>query len=448
MPFRVSLLAGFVLALAVRLLWVLKVQAPSETIYSDMAGYIFRARQMFTGEPDLHDSYPSCMPFGAHYFYAFEMLLLGMSRFGAMAIVQAFCGALVTPFAMLTARETFRAPLVVPAVGLLVALWHPQLVFVGYFSSEIPFAALLMASLWLTARFVRNGEGPFLAGLVTAFAFTVRPQILLTFLLSLVWLVVRRERLLWLSSKKFAALLLPMVLVVSFSSIRNRLLTGEWRLISANSAVGRFFADTDYRRIVARQPGPDGRDRQIGYFPPARTRYRGDFEFAGWRCDETVLEPARRAFVASKGRLYRAYLVRRNVLTLAVGNQLWPESGEVGPPTRRRAALLRYGSRAIAFVLVPLSFLGLVSLVRVYNPGLELAALHVATMVYSAAMYFGELRYRVPYDPILLLLAAQGILLLRGRAEGEPQDRFVSAVIGVSLALFAVVLIVPWPATG
>ncbi len=232
-----------------------------------MAGYIFRARQMFTGEPDLHDSYPSCMPFGAHYFYAFEMLLLGMRRFGAMAIAQAFCGALVTPFAMLTARETFRAPLVVPAVGLLVALWHPQLVFVGYFSSEIPFAALLMASLWLTARFVRNGEGPFLAGLVTAFAFTVRPQILLTFLLSLVWLVVRRERLLWLSSKKFAALLLPMVLVVSFSSIRNRLLTGEWRLISANSVVGRFFADTDYRRIVARQPGPDGRDRQIGYFP-------------------------------------------------------------------------------------------------------------------------------------------------------------------------------------
>ena len=78
----------------------------------------------------------------------------------------------------------------------------------------------------------------------------MRPQVLLPYLLTLVWLAMRRNRIPAISRVKLAALGLPVAVVVSFSSIRNRVVTGEWHLISANDAVGRFFADTEYRRIV------------------------------------------------------------------------------------------------------------------------------------------------------------------------------------------------------
>lgn len=447
--FPLCLFAGLATAFAIRLIWIGRIQHPADSLYSDMYFFIFRARQMFTGEPDPYDLYPSCMPFGAHYFYAFQMMFFGPNGLGRMAVFHAFFGALATPFAMLVARDAFRSRLGYLAVGTAVSLWHPQITFVGYFTSELPYQALLLASLWIWSRWIRTGKGAFSAGLVPAVAFTVRPPILMTVLLGLGWLFVRRRRLPWLTSKQLVTLVAPVMLVVAFSATRQKLETGGWRLISGTSSVMRFFADTDYRRIVARQPGPDGKERSIGYFPPSRIRYQGDFVFEGWRCDARVLEAARQTFLADKGPLYRMFLVRRNIALLAVGNLLWPEVQDASPPPRLRYSVLVYWSVAVVFVLIPLSLIGMFTLVRVYNPTLELAALHVVTLVYAGAMYFGEIRYRVPYDPILLLFAVQALLFAtRWESRGERQDRWVSVVWGLTLAAFLVVLVVPWPSTG
>ncbi len=445
--FFTACLVGFTaIAAALRWWWISDVQDPADTIYSDMKSYVTAARQAITGEEDPRDIYPSCFPYGMPWLLAAQMRLFGLEAYGVMAATHAALGAAVTPFAMLTARRVFPSPLGFVLTGLVVSLWYPQLVYVGFFTSEVPFACAVTASLWLGTRFLQTGRGALVTGLVHAVGFTIRPQLLLTALLFVAFAVWRRERALDLGLRKLALFVLPVALVVGFSAARHYAITGDVALVSANGPLGRFFADTSYKTIKARQTLPSGRIRVKEFTPPARSSrlgFREAYHFEGWRCDASKLEPERRRVVRSKGWLYRPYLIQRNVRLLFFDNALWPERKETRRPPWRKdmletAAWMAYG-------LLPLSALGLLTLVFRRRPGLELAGLHVATMVFAAAFYFGEVRYRVPYDAVLILLAVQGVL---GLTRGPPQDRAARWVYGGLLGLLAVLMLVPWPPEG
>ncbi|MEM6927028.1 MAG: hypothetical protein AAF602_08880 [Myxococcota bacterium] len=442
-------LAGFtLLAVGLRWWWTGEVQDPADTIYSDMKSYVTAARQAITGEEDPRDIYPSCFPYGMPWILAAQMRGFGLEAYGVMATTHALMGAAVTPMAMLTARRVFVSPVGFVLSGLATALWYPQLVYVGFFTSEVPFACAVTASLWLGTRFLQTGRGAVLTGLVHAIGFTIRPQLLLTAVLAMGLALWRRERLPHLDLRKLGRFVLPIALIVGFSSARHYAITGEVALISANGPLGRFFADTTYQTIKASQTLPSGRTRVKQFTPPARGRsngFEGAFSFEGWRCDASKLDPERRRIVASKGWLYRPYLIRRNVRFLFFDNALWPERKEVKRPRWRKAWLER--AAWLGFGLLPLSAWGLVTLVFRRNEGLELAGLHIATMVFAAAFYFGEVRYRVPYDAVLILLAVQGLLFFTQR-KAEPQDRVACWVYGGLLGLLAVLVLVPWPPEG
>ena len=53
-------------------------------------------------------------------------------------------------------------------VGLFLALWYPLLSFVGFFSSEQPFAGAIALSALLLVRQVESGKGAVLLGVVFA----------------------------------------------------------------------------------------------------------------------------------------------------------------------------------------------------------------------------------------------------------------------------------------
>ncbi|NVL67855.1 hypothetical protein, partial [Escherichia coli] len=100
-----------------------------------------------------------------------------------IAYAHAIVGALVAPAASLLTARFVRSKAAVAIAGVVVALWHPHVVYAGFFSSELWFStAITVGSLF----FVRHCEGrrgafgAFGAGLLFAFAFVNRPQIVLT----------------------------------------------------------------------------------------------------------------------------------------------------------------------------------------------------------------------------------------------------------------------------
>jgi hypothetical protein len=462
--FAFQLIAITLLALGVRLWWVLDVQPPGEAIFSDMRSYVHRAVWLLFDQQHVSDYREldvALFPYGTHYLHALLIRAFGLATpdlpgqighsfagvdFTAVAAFQALLGAATVAFAMLAARRAFRGPWGPPVVGALLALWHPLISFTGYFTSETPFAFFLALGFWLCLRYATTGRSAWLAGSALAAGFTFRPQLVLTALLVLAWVALRRRRLPGFCWRQLAAIALPVALVVAFSAWRYHSLTGEIGLISGNAALGRFFAATDYASVEA-----DGGERY--FHPPARSpRYgfEGAFRVPGFISDARPLDAERERVWNGKTAAEKLGTLSRNVAFLFHGNRLWPERAAsqyaglhaaaerrleleregVAPKEARkpaaqarlaaerefaessgwRTALLRIWEPLVLFGLVPLSLLGLGLAVRRHNPGLELAALHVITMLYAAALYFGEARYRVPYDPILVLLAVYGLL--------------------------------------
>ena len=265
----VCTLVGF----AARLWWVTSVEPPGGTVYSDMLGYILRGRDTLSGKPP---PVPSCYPFGADWFYAAEMWWFGTTKaaYPSMAVFQAVWGATAVPLIMLISRRTVSHLAGSVLAGLFVALWHPVVAMHGYFLSEVPFIPLLLASHWLWLRFVQTGRGGPIASIVSGVAFTIRPQVLLFVALVSVWGAFRHPE----HGRRWLRALMPLALILAFTSGRMYSQTGRWGMISANDKVGRFFADTDHKRMGSFKPGtPKAKqlDKTNWFHPPARTRVNG-----------------------------------------------------------------------------------------------------------------------------------------------------------------------------
>ncbi len=425
---RAGVAVVFAVSLVVRIAWLLAYERPADTVYSDMSGYVHRARAALGGAPpDL------CFPPGAHAVYAAEMAVFGTDGLVAMGWVQALLGALVAPFVLLVARRALRSDVAAFAVGLVVALWQPLISFGGYFSSEVPFAFFLAATAALVARWVgaepaSRGAAPvgtaLLAGAAMGMAYLVRPPILLSAALLVVWALWRR-----LGARSVLAFLVPVVFAVAFGAARYHHYSGRVALVSDNGAVQSFFAWTDYRSLVGTIVRKDGTERVTRFMPPARTPEEGfseTFTFAGDNCDGPPLTAERNRVVAESSLGTLARRAARNVRHLVHGPELWPERREAKEGFR--ATLMDVWPPLVLFGLVPLLLAGVVVIARGAVGGTagaggagagtapdgrqrvrEATALHVITLVVASAAYTGEARYRVPYDPVFIVVAAVAV---------------------------------------
>ena len=431
------------LAVALRIGWVLQVQSPADAVYSDMAGYLGRALEWVSGAADT-DRRWALYPPGTHVAFGIALWLLGRESLETLGIVLAVANAGVVPFAMAIARRTLSTPGAAAAVGLVVACWPAQLVFAGYFSSESPYMLALTASVWLWVRFVQTGRGPLVTGIVSCIAFSIRPPILLSCGLSLGWIVLRRRELPWLRWRPMLLLGLPFVAALGFSGQRFYSLTGEWGLISENAHIVQFFAGTDFLRIETR----DAEGNTTAWFSPPPMEalgYTKIFRFEGWPADAATLERERERNLEGRGFAHRLLLLQRNIRLLALGNESWPEFQRAG--TGPRKLLLQGGSWLAVHAAIPLALLGMGALCFRKNPGLEVVALHIATSVATAAVYLGEIRYRVPYDGLLIVLAVYAVTaLLRRGCVDTPQEGWIRNAGLALAAAWLVLMVLPWGA--
>ena len=90
---------------------------------------------------------------------------------------------------------------------------------------------------------------------------------------------------------------------------------------------------------------------------------------------------------------------------------MWPERCESVECGWRRFVFKTWHT-IIKFYWFPLACIGFLSVLSLKNPYIEVPALHIFTMFYVAYAYWGMMRYRVPYDLLLILFAVQGVALI------------------------------------
>jgi len=423
-PLPVAFLTGaiFVLAFLVRLAWVEAVQSPFDSIYSDMDGYASRADALLAGttpgDPRIFSIYPP----GTHCALAFEFWLFGRHSVHAIGVVQALVAALPAPLmAALTLRlvPSLRAA---AATGLIVAFWYPQVSYVGFFSSEVWFSALVTLQAWLAAHPWKRARSLLFVGAASAASFVVRPQFLLTWGMQM---VPQGLRLVWRPGRgavlrRIAWLALPLALMIGVTATRFHRLSGHWGLI-AQSAGTRLWADTDVCKIASHWRTSDGADYNYWFSPPSKPALKPSdtVTFEGFIVDPDILDAIRRERmrgVPLRDRVRRKF---HNIELLLVDNLPWPESNYhnevsflgLGPISRY--SMLKTFRDILLYAGLPLSAIGL-TLGR-KNKAMYMLLVNIVTIVFTAAFFFGEARYLVPYDPFILLLAVVGCYELYGR---------------------------------
>jgi hypothetical protein len=404
---------AFLIAFAIRLYWVFRVQSPFAVVYSDMEGYVRRARDLVAHLPSDYPRVDAFYPFGAHYFYAGVFASLGYGSETAIKTVQALMTAIPIYFFGRFSYRLLRSVWVSVAVSLVVAVWQPMFWFVGYFLSEVPFLALLYCNMWLCLRFRETGRDGFWMGLTAGLLFIVRPQVVLTFALLGVALLFRFglrryfRGLLWT-----AAGFLPILL---FSVLRFYALTGHVGLISENANLNRVFADTPIARVDAHWTSASGHDWAYWFSPPTK-RAMGETEAArveGYIGDPRIMASLRQERLRGYSVWWRVHRALNNVRLLWDRNEPWPESDGAYQTTGGRRALEFLCGIIARWTIVPLAPFALFFL-RKRTPHV-IAYAHLSTLVVLSMFYYPESRYRCPYDPLLIVLTSS--LFHRGYQE-------------------------------
>src|SRR5829696_2639981 len=190
----VSILTGVI----VRIVWGLVIHPPVDFIYSDIAGYVDRARRLATGI-DLQRS-DAFWPPGTHVLLAAPMTFFETERAGLWAGAVLWCvlSAAIPYFAWRLAR-LLLSPAAAALTALFCALWPLYVTYGGYLTSETPSLAFLLASLWAGYRAVRlsgrqAGRLGLVSGVLGGIAVANRPQLILNLAVLTVPLLFRLRR--------------------------------------------------------------------------------------------------------------------------------------------------------------------------------------------------------------------------------------------------------------
>jgi hypothetical protein len=410
---RVTALAVFVLAFAVRVYWTLRVQSPLGAVYSDMGGYVSRAEMLLAGRTPGDPRVLALWPWGPHAIFALEFAVFGRDGATGIGITHAFVGALAAPCASLLTARFVRSRLAVVTAGVVVALWHPHIIFSGYFSSELWFSTAITLGSLLFVQYCELRSARVKAaipiGILLAIAFVVRPQAVMTAgmiggVLALGWLLRTR----WRQRVSMLGLLVPLALTAAFSSVRLYRLSGRIGLINLYEQAQRLFGETSVGKLDASWIAPNGERWTWWASPHTKQPLKpGDtVHIDGFIADPEKLSAIRKRRLEGVPMTARIARMADNVALLVAHNLPWPEDEQAKKvPFRQR--LQRIFGHALAPV-VALCVLGLFFLQRHRVAALVIYA-NIATIIFVAAVYLGEARYRIPYDPIMIVVATVGL---------------------------------------
>jgi Dolichyl-phosphate-mannose-protein mannosyltransferase len=429
------LLALLLLALVTRLIWVLWVHPPGDYVFSDMKKYLERATVLAEHGWQPGDRDFAWQAWGTHVLLALPLELFGAKSLRAAAAFWALLAAGAVPLAYLLAVRVTTRRWVPEIVGVLTLLWHPNVSNAGYFLSETPFLFFALASTLCLVIVLQEGRLGWLAGLTSAVAFAVRPQSALFYLLVLITWLVNRRRLPQVGARQLVAIALPLVAMLAFSAWRFHAHTGYWAGVAENAnmnlTAGRchnvvtqaFRTPADMRRSEKHGNTNDGRRVSLPNFRLAaklpswhplalRPALGGEtIRFVGYVGDPDVHREIRARCYAATGVLGQLHMSVVNLSLSWFLDRQWPEM-ERGRETFL-PVVSAYHAIFAWFIWAP-SMVGMFAALWWIRrrPALTVVAWQLVSSIVVAAIFFGTIRLRTPYDPYAFILAAEGCLLI------------------------------------
>jgi len=402
--------------------------SPLDHIYSDAKTYVDTAMHLAQlAQPERFDAF---YPPGTRVLLALPLALIGPDRDGltAGAVIWAVLSAL-TPYFM---WRYLRLLLPLPAAALgaaLCALWPLHIAYAGFFTSETPGLTFLVLSLWLAERSVRflSTRDGLLAGLAGGIAAAIRPAFALNVILA-AFPLVRRVR---IRVGPLLALAAGSILVLALVLAHEALIVGRVVGVSENSGVTFYLGHCDIRRVTTgtpetltyqfQTPVATQLDRGKNAIFPDHQMWDQEFFYAqGMSC------------IAADG-LAHARVIIRNIYDMGLSTIPWPPSNDEG--LKQIVSLANVGY----VLLLPFIVVGTIRKIRRLWPigagRSELMLLGQLSLAFvTALVYFGDPRFRVPFDVFGLALAASLIAdrvppaSLRSDAPADPGVRVDDAV--------------------
>jgi hypothetical protein len=405
------------LALAIRLVWNLRVHPPLDYAFSDMGGYLERA-QTSIDFPDEPRGYFALFPWGTHALLALLKRAFGRDAAASIGVTYAILGALAVGYVVATTERLTRSPRLTTIVGVVLAGYYPWISFGGYTLSEPPFTLFLCAAAHHALAYADRGRrrDAWLFGVALALGATFRPQILAALPLYAAHVLLRRRAWRRPRLEALAAIALPLAIVLAVSAYKVRFHTGRYGFIASNGPLNYAFGRCHATGINAVAP-----DRRSGYVPPplaALATRDAQVPAPFFR-----LDPARETTITVAGHIWerepfdalaadcvkRTGLARQaryavtHVALLWFFNVAWPDVGQ--PRFRQPMA----SAQDLHNVLVlPGALVGLALSFTRRRARWMLLGLHVIALVGVAMAYFGDTRLRTPYDGVLVVLAVCG----------------------------------------
>jgi Dolichyl-phosphate-mannose-protein mannosyltransferase len=393
---RFSIIVGA----AIRAAWVLVLHSPLDHVYSDAKTYVDTAMHLAQlAQPERFDAF---YPPGTRVLLAIPLVLIGPDRDGltAGAVLWTALSAL-TPYFMWRYLRLLLPPAAAALGAALCALWPLHIAYAGFFTSETPGLAFLVISLWLAERTVRllsTREG-LLAGLAGGVAAAIRPAFALNLILAAVPLA-RRVR---IRTAPLVALAAGSAVVLALVLAHEALVVGHVVGVSENSGVTFFLGHCDVRRVTA------GRPETLTYTfqtPVATQLDRGNNvtfpDHQIW--DQEFFYAQGMSCIAADG-LAHSRVILRNIYDMGLSTIPWPPSNDEG--LKQVVAFTNVGY----VLLLPFIVVGSVRKVRRLWPigagrGELMLLGQLALALVTAVVYFGDPRFRTPFDVFGLALAA------------------------------------------
>ena len=450
-PSRRLLVWLTLLALASRLLWVLLVHPPGDYVFSDMGMYVKRATDLAVHGPRSGARDLAWQAYGTHFLLAAVFKLFGPNPpYRAAAVLWGTLGAAAVPLTYLLACRILPTARLAAIAGVAALLWYPNLSTTGYFLSETPFLCVQLLSAYWLVRVIQEGKGALLAGVASAMCFMLRPQSAIFFVGVFALWSINFRRLPWVRVRQLAGVGVPLVLALAFSMWRYHSHTGRWDGIAENAnmnlTAGRchnivtqaFKNQADLDKSAKKAKTSDGRRVSLpSYrtldvtFPPGHPLALNPamdsetIRFVGYIGDPWIHRELRRECYRRTGIVGQIQYSVTNLLLQWFISRQWPDNAKNRHIFLPISEVFRYGFQV--FVLLP-SLLGVgLGMARLRRePALALIALILLTSMVLAAVFFGDVRLRSPYDPYAIILA---LLAVHWFAERRRQRSAAAAAV-------------------
>lgn len=394
--------ASVVAGVVIRIVWGLVIHPPLDYVYSDMEGYVGRAQRLAAGT-GLEQS-DAFFPPGTHILLAAPMTLFGTERAGLWAGAILWCAlSCAIPFFAWRFARLLLSPAAAAMTAFFCALWPLYITYGGFFTSETPSLAFLLASLWAGYAAVQSLERRawwlgLAAGVLGGVAIANRPQLILNLAVLAIPLLFRQRRL------ALSGIVVGMAAILAGTVMYNSAATHKLTGLSQNAGVNFWIGHCDVYSVTNHDPARDSTFRIINpvwlqlqrgdsyYFVDRPVSDQGFFYGRGMRCIE-------------KDGLGHVRLVARNVLDMTATTIPWPQVGEDGQRGVVRMSNLAY-SLVLPLVVVYSLFIIWRRRASGLRSGETVMLLQLACAIVVAIIFFGDPRVRSTYDVFGLALFA------------------------------------------